>query len=188
MKTKSLLACLCRGAFAVFCAGVALGCAAQSNLDPVGGKPPVFSAVQPEPMVWDNPAPVAVAPAAEMVPVATPTPAALPAEAHVARTASAPVTAARATQPHPEFVLRTGQPIHTELRSWADRDGWMLLWYPNVSWKTVREASIDKADVVAAVTEVIDILRDEGKAVTLRVSEGNKVMEVISTEVRDGAR
>jgi hypothetical protein len=39
--------------------------------------------------------------------------------------------------------------------------------------------------VVDAVSEVIDILRSEGKPVQLRISDGNAVMEVLSTEVRN---
>lgn len=82
-------------------------------------------------------------------------------------------------------MLRTGSPIHQELKGWATREGWEFVWHPTVSWKTLRATQFPQTDVAAAVTEVIDILRDEGKPVRLRISEGNKVMEVVSTEVRN---
>ena len=64
--------------------------------------------------------------------------------------------------------------------------GWELLWHPTMSWRTVREANLSREpDVVAAVSKVIDILRDEGKPVRLKISDGNKVMEVLSNEVRN---
>jgi hypothetical protein len=81
--------------------------------------------------------------------------------------------------------LRSGEPIHTELQRWAEQDGWEFHWYPARSWKTMRDALIDKTNVVDAVSEVIDILRSEGKPVQLRISDGNAVMEVLSTEVRN---
>lgn len=81
--------------------------------------------------------------------------------------------------------LRSGEPIHTELQRWAEQGGWEFHWYPARSWKTMRDALIDKGNVVDAVSEVIDILRSEGKPVQLRISDGNAVMEVLSTEVRN---
>jgi hypothetical protein len=83
------------------------------------------------------------------------------------------------------YRLRTGEPIHTELQRWAEHDGWEFRWYPDKSWKTLRETVIGKTDVADAVSEVIDILRGEGKPVQLRISDGNQVMEVLSTEVRN---
>ena len=81
--------------------------------------------------------------------------------------------------------LRTGEPIHTELQRWAEHHGWEFRWYPDKSWKTLRETVIARSDVAEAVGEVIDILRGEGKPVQLRISDGNHVMEVLSTEVRN---
>ena len=83
------------------------------------------------------------------------------------------------------FVLRTDEPIHAELRAWAQAAGWEFIWHPPVSWRTLRATSFAHQDVTAAVTEVIDILRDEGRPVRLRIAEGNRVMEVLSTEVRN---
>jgi toxin co-regulated pilus biosynthesis protein Q len=85
----------------------------------------------------------------------------------------------------PQYVLHTGEPIDKAIVGWAEREGWLLQWYPAVSWKTLRETRFERTDVAAAVGEVIDVLRAEGKAVQLRISEGNHVMEVLSTEVRN---
>ncbi len=81
--------------------------------------------------------------------------------------------------------LRTGEPIHAELQRWAEHHGWELRWYPDRSWKTLRETVIARTDVAEAIGEVIEILRGEGKPVQLRISDGNHVMEVLSTEVRN---
>lgn len=88
-------------------------------------------------------------------------------------------------RPPKGYVLRTGEPIHTELKGWAERCGWEFYWYHASSWKTLRETSIDKVSVEDAISEVVDILRSEGKPVQLRISDGNHVMEVLSTEVRN---
>ncbi len=92
---------------------------------------------------------------------------------------------ATATRAPMEYRLRTGEPIHSELKRWAEHDGWEFRWYHPTSWKTLRETLINKPNVEDAVAEVIDILRSEGKPVQLRISKGNYVMEVLSTEVRD---
>ena len=82
------------------------------------------------------------------------------------------------------YVLRTGELISVELDHWARREGWQFIWHPSTSWRTLRATQFPQGDVAAAVASVIDILRDEGKPIRLRISDGNKVMEVMSTEVR----
>jgi hypothetical protein len=78
-----------------------------------------------------------------------------------------------------------GEPIHTQIESWASAAGWALIWQPSVSWKAIGNASFSQfADVTLAVGEVVSILRDEGKPVRLRISEGNRVMEVLTNEIR----
>ena len=85
----------------------------------------------------------------------------------------------------PAFTLQTGQPIHEALQAWSTGADWTLNWHPTVSWKTLRGTTYSQPDVVSAVSEVVETLRFEGKPIALRVSDGNKVMEVISTEVRN---
>lgn len=88
--------------------------------------------------------------------------------------------------PRPSFILQQDKPIHTELQAWATGQDWQLVWYPSVSWRVLRQADLSRAaDVTAAVSEVIDILRDEGKPLRLKISDGNRVMEVFSNEVRN---
>ncbi len=83
------------------------------------------------------------------------------------------------------YVLRTGELISTDLKLWATREGWEFIWHPSKSWRTLRATQFPQTDVASASTTVVDILRDEGKPVRLRISEGNKVIEVISTEVKN---
>lgn len=98
----------------------------------------------------------------------------------------APVTAIPLAPTRTSFVLAQDKPIHTELQAWAKTQDWQLLWYPAVSWRVLREADLSNSlDVTAAVSEVIDILRDEGKPLRLKISDGNRVMEVFSIEVRN---
>jgi hypothetical protein len=98
----------------------------------------------------------------------------------------APVIAA-VPAPPPKFIyeLRTGEPIHSELKRWAEHSGWQFYWYHSASWRTLRVTVIDKPNAEEAISEVVDILRLEGKPVQLRISDGNRVMEVLSTEVRN---
>lgn len=85
------------------------------------------------------------------------------------------------------WVVEKGEAIHVVLESWAAKSGWTLLWYPSHSWKAISRVTIDaEKDVVAAVSEVITTLREEeGKQIKLKVSDGNSVMEVVSTEVKN---
>ncbi len=83
------------------------------------------------------------------------------------------------------YVLRTGELISADLGMWAKREGWEFIWHPSKTWRTLRATQFPQTDVASAISTVVDILRDEGKPIRLRISEGNKVMEVISTEVRN---
>lgn len=84
----------------------------------------------------------------------------------------------------PVFVLRKGELLHTQLQAWAVASGWELLWLPDVSWKVLGDTTFaGAADVTAAVTEVINVLREEGRPVRLSIADGNKIMEVLSTDV-----
>ena len=53
---------------------------------------------------------------------------------------SAPTTAlaeVKSVQSKPVgYLLRGGEPIHTELVEWAKRDGWELYWTHRASWRT----------------------------------------------------
>lgn len=129
---------------------------------------------------------------AAAAPAATAASAAAPSAAPASPAAATPAPTAVATQAQAPEVpktikheLRTGEPIHTELKRWAEFYGWDFHWYHTKSWKTMRDTVIAKTSVDDAIAEVIDILRSEGKPVQLRISEGNRVLEVLSTEVRN---
>lgn len=93
-----------------------------------------------------------------------------------------------APKSHKRFQLVKGYPIHSQLQAWAKEAGWDLHWYPAVSWKAIGSADMSAhKDVSTAVEEVIEVLRDEGKPIRLRISEGNRVMEVVSNDVRSFA-
>ena len=82
------------------------------------------------------------------------------------------------------LVLRKGELLHTQLQAWAQAAGWELLWLPDVSWRVLGDTSFASySDVTLAVTEVINVLREEGRPVRLSIADGNKIMEVISTDV-----
>lgn len=83
------------------------------------------------------------------------------------------------------FLIRKGVPIHQQLEAWARFSGWEFIWYPSVSWKAIGDADMNgHKEISAAVEDVVNILRDEGKPIRLRISEGNRIMEVVSNEVR----
>lgn len=89
----------------------------------------------------------------------------------------------------PIFVLHKGALVHAELQAWAKASGWQLRWLPDVSWKVVGDTSFPNiTDVTVAVTEVVNVLREEGRPVRLLIADGNKIMEVTSTDVVSNQR
>lgn len=84
----------------------------------------------------------------------------------------------------PTFFLRKGELVHAQIQAWAQAAGWELLWLPDVSWKVVGDTPFPGfTDVTLAVTEVISVLREEGRPVRLSIADGNRIMEVLSTDV-----
>lgn len=101
--------------------------------------------------------------------------------------ASLPIAALakQVAAPPASFHIVKDEPIHTQLDAWAKGAGWALIWQPSVSWKAVGSASFAQfTDVTLAVAEVVGILRDEGKPIRLKIAEGNRIMEVVSNEIR----
>lgn len=83
------------------------------------------------------------------------------------------------------YQIVKDEPIHSQIEAWAKGAGWSLIWQPSVSWKAVGDASFAQfSDVTLAVAEVVGILRDEGKPIRLKIAEGNRIMEVVSNEIR----
>lgn len=99
----------------------------------------------------------------------------------------APPPPAAPPAPPPQFILREAEPLHVQLQRWAHDNGWKLLWYPNKSWLVLGDVQFnDATDVTAAVEEVVNIARGEGKPLFLSVSSGNRIMEVTSTDITEG--
>lgn len=83
------------------------------------------------------------------------------------------------------FLIRKGVPIHSQIQAWARAKGWQLIWYPTVSWRAIADADFNQhTELTSAIEDVVNILRDEGKPVRLRISDGNHVLEVMTNEVR----
>lgn len=100
--------------------------------------------------------------------------------------AAAPV-AAPVAPPPPQFVLTEGKSLHAELQNWASSQGWKLIWYPRKSWEVIGSADFSaKGDVVSATEEVVRIVRAEGKPIFLSVANGNRVMEISTTDIVEG--
>lgn len=105
----------------------------------------------------------------------------------VAAAASPPAAAAAVAPPPTQFVLHEGKALHAELQDWAASQGWKLLWYPRKSWEVISSADFSaKRDVVAATEEVVRIVRAEGKPIFLSVANGNRVMEISTTDIVEG--
>lgn len=86
--------------------------------------------------------------------------------------------------PQPAFVLRKGERLDLQLQAWAHAAQWELLWLPDESWKVVGDSSFSgMTDVTAAISEVISVIREEGKQVRLSIADGNRIMEVHSTNI-----
>lgn len=74
--------------------------------------------------------------------------------------------------------------VHVFLRDLAQSEGWTFIWYPSVSWRAIADIDLTAyLNAERAVVELVSLLRLEGKPIQLRLSAGNKVMEVLSTEV-----
>ena len=83
-----------------------------------------------------------------------------------------------------EHRIHQGDLLHLALETLATSVGWTFLWYPGVSWRAI--ANIDLTpygDPTQAVIALVKVMRQEGKAIQLRLSASNRVMEVLSTEV-----
>ncbi|SFF31906.1 TcpQ domain-containing protein [Paracidovorax wautersii] len=83
----------------------------------------------------------------------------------------------------PAFVLKKGELVHVALQAWATAAGWELIWYPDRSWKVLGDTTIEAKDVTQAIADVVTILRDERRPVRLEIADGNRIMEVINTDV-----
>lgn len=82
-------------------------------------------------------------------------------------------------------TIKKGALIHEGLKQRAQADGWTFLWYPNISWEAIGDIDLTRyKNADEAVDDIVTVLREEGKPIQLRISDGNKIMEVLSTEVK----
>jgi len=80
--------------------------------------------------------------------------------------------------------IAKGTLVHLALGELARAEGWTFIWYPQFSWKAIADIPLSGyPNAMSAVSDVVDLLRLEGKPLQLRLSLGNKVMEILSTEV-----
>lgn len=86
--------------------------------------------------------------------------------------ASGPPAAAGTT-----WRLRRGQALHLQLRDWATAAGWQLEWRLGRSWLVPADTEF-AGTFDQAVERVVLGLADEGKAVRLKIWEGNHVAEI----------
>jgi len=80
------------------------------------------------------------------------------------------------------WQLRRGLPVHTQLFSWAERSGWTLAWKPRVSWLVAADIEY-QGNFEQALTEVVEGLFFEGKPIRLVMWEGNRLAEVVPSDV-----
>lgn len=83
----------------------------------------------------------------------------------------------------PKWRLTGGAPIHDQLVSWGNAAGWSVRWSVPVSWAVAADSEFG-GDFPEAITKVIELLYAEGKPVRLMLWDGNRVAEVISSDVR----
>ena len=84
-----------------------------------------------------------------------------------------------------EHRIHQGDLLHQAFEALATSVGWTFLWYPAVSWRAI--ANIDLSaykDPTLAIIELVKVMRQEGKPIQLLLYASNRVMEVLSTEVR----
>jgi len=80
------------------------------------------------------------------------------------------------------WQLRRGLPVHTQLLTWAERSGWTLTWKPRVSWLVAADVEFN-GNFEQALTDVVEGLFFEGKPIRLVMWEGNRLAEVVPSDV-----
>jgi len=96
---------------------------------------------------------------------------------------AAPQAAGEPETPRQQWQLHQGVPVHTQLQTWAERGGWTLHWQPKVSWLVAGDVEFE-GSFEQALTQVIEGLFFEGKPIRLVLWEGNRLAEVIPSDVR----
>ncbi|WP_321959259.1 toxin co-regulated pilus biosynthesis Q family protein [Burkholderia cenocepacia] len=92
-------------------------------------------------------------------------------------TAQQPSTAIVAEKSIDAFALVGGQPIQTQLQSWAARAGWTVVWDVQQDW-IVPNAATFTGDFASAAQQVIEALAANGADVRADLYTGNRSMVV----------
>jgi len=85
-------------------------------------------------------------------------------------------------QKEQRWQLRRGLPVHTQLLGWAERGGWTLSWVPKISWLVAADIEY-KGTFEQVLGEVVEGLFFEGKPIRLVLWEGNRLAEVVPSDV-----
>lgn len=124
------------------------------------------------------------APQAEVKTTAATKPSPVASAAVVPATSPAtPTTAAAPAADSGPWRLEAGLPIHVQLRAWAERANWTLVWKPSRSWVVPAKAEF-RGRFDEAVEQVVLNLAAEGKPVHLNIWEGNHVVEIFEVVPR----
>jgi hypothetical protein len=119
--------------------------------------------------------------ATQSAPMASAT--ATPSGAAPAPTAATPATTIAPAADGGPWKLEAGLPIHVQLRAWAERANWTLVWKPSRSWVVPAKAEF-RGRFDEAVEQVVLNLAAEGKPVHLNIWEGNHVVEIFEVVPR----
>ncbi|KXU38702.1 hypothetical protein AXE65_12360 [Ventosimonas gracilis] len=92
------------------------------------------------------------------------------------------VKPAVAEQAPSRWQLRRGLPVHSQLLTWAQQSGWTLTWKPRVSWLVAADVEFS-GHFEQVLGEVIEGLFFEGKPIRLVLWEGNRLAEVVPSDV-----
>lgn len=80
------------------------------------------------------------------------------------------------------WKLKAGGAIHAQLEAWAKDAGWTFAWRAKRSWLVPADTEFG-GEFDVAVEAVVKALYEQGKPLTLKIWEGNKVAEVIDGAV-----
>lgn len=79
------------------------------------------------------------------------------------------------------WLIRAGQPIHTQIKEWAMLAGWDVQWKLEKSW--VAPANIEfKGDFLEALSSLISGLYKEGRPVQMTAWKGNRYAEIVDSQ------
>lgn len=80
------------------------------------------------------------------------------------------------------WKLKAGVPIHAQIEAWSKDAGWTFGWKAKKSWLVPADTEFT-GEFDVAVEAVVKALYQQGKPLTLKIWEGNKVAEVIDGAV-----